>query len=355
MNVLIVGGSFGIKGGNHSSIINKLYYEMYDSGIWDNVTLFNGGYYSDLERFLQESKKADATLWFANVPNDLPKIRDVKKINPYTILVGSKRNNGEYSFQDLMNRALGQKMNLLVEFSKNTTGSYQFALYDPLGVEWYKGEDIVEFTKVLNKRLKFLVKVTRLHTIQSDGNIDYINIPVDEEFFEHIKNCAEIFHTLIEPAENVERFLGNSSFRCKSGFPSFKKDGLIYVSARNIDKRYIDQDNFIPTYMENGKIYYYGARKPSVDTPIQLRLYQHYPKINYMLHSHCYIKDAVFTHTPIPCGGLEEVGEITSITNDGTLNFYTFNLIGHGSLVMATTVEQMKSVEYYARPIPEVL
>ena len=134
----------------------------------------------------------------------------------------------------------------------------------------------------------------------------------------------------------MTRFLGNSSFRCQRGFPSFRgnKD-IIFVSRRNVDKRFIDKDHFVGSVLlEDGSVGYYGEYKPSVDTPIQLRLYNLLPKINFMIHSHCYINAAPFTKTPVPCGAVEEVDEIMEIIGQGRSQpFYAINLIGHGLLL----------------------
>lgn len=44
-------------------------------------------------------------------------------------------------------------------------------------------------------------------------------------------------------------------------------------------------EHFVPTYLSEYKVYYCGENKPSVDTPIQLRLYEKLPNINYMIDS----------------------------------------------------------------------
>ena len=139
--------------------------------------------------------------------------------------------------------------------------------------------------------------------------------------------------------------------------PSFKHDNYIFVSQRNVNKEYLDINHFVPVYMEDGNIYYCGENKPSVDTPIQLRLYQALPNIKYMLHSHCYIEGAAFTTKTIPCGAIEETDEILHFIDSHygrrNENFYAINLIGHGSILMAATVEQMNGVNYVGRPMPE--
>lgn len=363
MKVLIVGGSFDNEGGRSSSVVTKFakeidkYLEKYwaRTGEKNSLTINNGGYFKEIEYILQDTADADIVFWWANVPNDMPKIRNVKEVNPKCMLVTSKRNDNEkYNFSELINHALGAKANLCVEFSKGNDRKFNMMVFDPLGNNWYSGENIKECTKAMMDRLVFLKDVTRQGCKNVDGKV---SVPNEEKFFDLIKENAEVFHKLINPAPGVTRFLGNSSFRCQRGFPSFKNDKMVYVSRRNVDKRYISRDAFVPTYLEEGNVFYQGENKPSVDTPIQLRLYDRLPNIRYMMHAHVYIEDAPFTSNMVPCGGLEEVEEVVSAIEEsyGNLdgNFYAINLIGHGSIVMASDVDLMKNISYVSRTFPE--
>ncbi len=352
--VLVVGGTFDDNGGKPSKVVASVISVL--TSKFTEVKSYNGGYFSDIENILEEVKDADFVLWWANVPNDKPKIRDVKSVNPKTILVTSKRNTeGKYSFQELINRALGQKANLCVEFVLSEKG-YGFRLFDPLGDLWYEGDDISSLTEEMSERMKFLQTITRQNTKQSKETIEVPNKP---KFFNLIKGYADTFHDLIIPDETVTRFLGNSSFRCtKGGFPSFKvNDELYFVSKRNVDKRFIDKSGFVPVlFTKDEEIYYCGENKPSVDTPIQVRLYRALPKINYMIHSHTYIEDAPFTANMIPCGGLEEVDEVLNAIGDNrNKDFYAVNLIGHGSIVMSSTIEKLTNIQYVGRTMPECI
>lgn len=147
--------------------------------------------------------------------------------------------------------------------------------------------------------------------------------------------------------------------------PSFRgSDNIIFVSKRNIDKQFIELDNFVPVWLDNNKLMYSGPDKPSVDTPVQVRLYQTLDHINYILHSHCYIKNAPFTTTAIPCGAIEEYDKIMKLLNDSQIdthrNQYVINLIGHGSIIMWNDMQQFHEdiepkLEYYKRNIPEYM
>ena len=166
----------------------------------------------------------------------------------------------------------------------------------------------------------------------------------------------------------TERFIGNASLkptpvgRCGKGMPSFRSKtdrNIIFVSKRNINKQFIELDNFVPVYLEDGKLYYCGEDKPSVDTPIQVRLYDALPNIKYILHSHCYLKHADFTSKAIPCGAIEEFDEIVNFIDETyrsrDMDFYKVNLIGHGSLVMSHDLKNFDDLEYMARTLPETI
>ena len=351
MKILFVGGSFDNEGGRASSLVEKFSKELKNTAGDICVDIKNGGNFNEIEAILESTINYDSVFWWPNIPNDYPKIRNVKEVNFKTLLITSKRNDDEkYSFGELINRSLEVKANLTVEFKK-IGDVFSFLLFDPIGNSWYEGESVEECAKSIISRIKFLVSITRTKSVNI--STDSLEVPDEKDFFSFVRESAEIFHRIIRPDKTVTRFLGNSSFRCQRGFPSFKKDGIVFVSRRNIDKRYISKENFVPTYLKDGVVYYYGENKPSVDTPIQLRLYELFPNINYMLHTHCYAKSVTFTKTPIPCGAIEEVDEIKKVTKDYNLDFYIINLIGHGCLIMSNNVENFKKVEFYGREMPE--
>lgn len=368
--ILFVGGDWNLEGGKPSKIVNEFAKYLSD------VTVFNGGNYNDLNHILESSINYDVVIWWANVPNELPKIRNVKDINYKTMLVSSKRNiDNKYSFQDLLQRSFALKSNLTIEFSKNDD-LYSMKLFDPLGNVWYEGTSIKECSKELIDRLNFIKSITRESTVSSEENIGALawffnmfkeemyktdsnpTIPVKKVFFKLVREYASKFAEATFETKDVKRFLGNASFRCPKGFPSFREGKYIFVSKRNVNKEFIGIDEFVPVYLENGKIYYCGDNKPSVDTPIQVRLYELLPNINYMIHSHCYIEGAPFTQKALPCGALEEVEEILELLekeydNDFNKDFYLINLVGHGSIMMSKNPEQLIDIEMIGRKLPE--
>lgn len=354
LKVAIVGGTWDENGGRSSGYVTKLGQASGDEGM--EISLFNGGNFSSLEKVLNGKTllAQDVIFWLANIPNDLPKIVGVKKVYPHKLLVSSKRNNNEYIFAELINRALLQKANLCSDFCKND-GKIHARLFDPLGVVWQPyTDDIAILAKSLKKRLAQIKQFTRQGTIQIDAVP--LEIPDQPSFFSLIKQYAKVFHSLIQPVEGVTRFLGNTSFRCERGFPSMRdpKSGLIFMSRRDVDKSFIDKDSFVAVKYDRD-ILYWGPYKPSVDTPIQVRLYEALPQINYMLHAHVYVEDAPMTTLQIPCGAIEEVNEVLSLVKNQEDDFIVINLLGHGCLIMASDHRKMDNLPFIKRPSPEYL
>lgn len=377
--MLIVGGTFDHDGGRPSGLVRSIDKSIREKTAFD-VTTINGGWVEDLhDEILPSVLGYDLVLWFANVSNDEVKLRDVKSINPRCILITSKRNDGgKYTFAELISRALAIKANLTIEFSKDSDCLFNMMLFDPLGNVFYDGTDINEMCERLLSRIKKLINFTRVPTVL-DNDKETPIVPEETEFFDFAHDCADIFHNLIRPAKGTERFLGNMSFRCQNGFPSFRgEDGIVFVSRRNVDKSDINAASFVPAYLdEDLTTKYFGDNKPSVDTPVQLRLYKLFPWANYTLHAHCYvdtsdIPDSMMLRTkePIPCGALEELQEIHIVLPVHYGSFVKFsknaprllaiNLAGHGCILIAKDVEILKELQkhkdscFVARPIPEV-
>ncbi len=368
--ILFVGGTWNNDGGRPSKIVELFSKEL------KNIDLYNGGNYKDLNNILESVINYDLVLWWPNIPNDLPKLKKVKEINYKIMLVSSKRNNNEYSFQELLQRSFESKSNLIIEFTKEEN-IYKMRLFDPLGNVWYYGTNIKECSKELTTRLEFIKSIKRESTISDEENKgalawffnDFkeemynsnikVKTPINEEFISIIKEYAIKLAMNTFQSTDVKRFLGNASLRCPKGFPSFRDKKYIFVSKRNINKEFITINDFVPVYEKDNKIYYCGEHKPSVDSPIQVKLYKYLKNINYMIHSHCYLKDAPYTKTPLPCGAIDEVNEIISTIKENykSLNkhFYKINLIGHGSIIMSNKLEKLKDIEIISRNLPEYI
>lgn len=356
MNIY-VGGKFDDNGGRPSKIAQQVFEAVKSPG----MEYHNGGHFLKLEEIISNIGDYKKIYWFADIPNEKEKlVKEIKKNNNSCILITSKNNTaGKYSFADLVSRALSDKSNLVLEFIKDEDKRFRGRIIDPLGNVFLDyNEDFSLVGETLKKRTEELESYTRVPSYKVG---EKVNIPEKERFFSLIRDCADRFHELINANNNnnnKERFLGNASFRCERGVPSFNKEGLmkeelIYVSRRNVDKRFLGGEGFLGVKQEL-PVQYFGDVKPSVDTPIQVRLYQHYNNLRYMLHGHVYIKDAPFTKAVIPCGAMEEADEIIKIfPNPEDINI-AINLRGHGSLLLADNIKFLKKASYIARKTPEV-
>lgn len=318
----------------------------------------NGGSFKCLEGVLNaQDKKPDYVIWMADCPNDKPKlVAEIKRLYPKCVLVTSKRNdNAKYSFMDLMFHALHLKSNLLVEFAKGADSLVSASVYDPLGNAYGRigMTDPAMLAAVVVKRMLFLGTMTRQASVQ-DGPA--LEVPDKRAFFNLVRDYADMYHNLIH-ASNTTRMLGNVSFRCEKGFPSFRQGEVVYVSRRNLDKRDVGKEGFVAVDLDDAMcVRYCGDQKPSVDTPIQTALYRKYPQFNYMLHSHVYVEGAPMTERVIPCGAMEEYDEIVERIGEPShgVTGIRLNLRGHGSLVMGATLETFINIPYVARVFPEV-
>ena len=372
--VLVVGGTFDREGGKASGLIDKLGKAIATSVSDYAVEVQNGGTVDRLRELFNETSNSDIVFWFANVSNDEEKVRDVKSVAPHTLLVTSKRNDyadvectkQKYDFEELLQRALAIKANLCFEFCKLPSGMFQMKVFDPLGCVWYEGTEIDAAASAAADRLMYLLSVTRKASVHTDDVPEVVFNETDKRFLEFVKSSADVFHRLMCLPADVKRFVGNASLRfktptrCMNGFPAVRKDGYVLISRRNVDKTGISEKDFVPCFLDDdGNVAFGGENKPSVDSPVQLRLFKELPNIDYILHGHCYVKGAPMTSLAIPCGAVEEVAEtihcIKDCYNTCDGKFYTVNLKGHGCLIMAGAdeLDKMFSVEFYVRQLPE--
>lgn len=342
-NMLVVGGTFDEKGGKKSSLIQKLF----EDKITNNDLLINGGNIEDIKNILNIVPDYKIIAWFPNISNEVPKMRNVKEINPYSIFIMSKRNDGKYSIKDIIVKGLENNANLIIEFSKNGDKFYMQDI-DVLGYSWSeKTNDIEKFKKTLFDRIDFLLTTKRVKTYSdntANNNYDLISY----EYINLNKEYGIVFDELSKEVAQTTRFLGNCSIRIKD---------KIFMSQRDVDKKVLSKKTFVEVYKKDNKIFYKGNIKPSKDTAIQLELYNKFPQINYIIHCHCYIEDGYFTNIQCPCGDLKEVDEINMIIENNHLekdNVIKINLIGHGSILMTNNIKELYNINYIKRNYPEI-
>lgn len=344
MDALLVTGTFDENGGKPSYIGQQLAAAFAKNY---NTTLINGGYIDQLN---VDVTKFKIILWMPNVSNDLEKILpNIKQANPKAILISSKRViEKEYKESDVIGRLLKSKSNLGIMITKQEF--YNFKLLDPLGNCYCDTRNTNVLAESMVERINFILSLKR---VQSKSIGDVREFTIDTEFVQFVKHSAEQFTKYVN-AVNPNRLLGNASTRCMFGFPAEKKDNRIFVTQRNIDKQLIEANGFVEVTNNEEVVEYYGEKKPSVDTPIQIKLFNYYHNVNYMVHGHVYVDNAKMTEHKIPCGYVEEFDDIIKLYPDRDAESMAINLKGHGCILMADTVEGLWNLgEYISRDFPE--
>lgn len=348
---LIVGGTFLEESGKPSKIVAALASHM-------GWSVQNGGRISDLRETLEKIVPTlDALIWMPNICNDVEKLLpDIKKINPKLFLVQSKRVlEKDYTEADVIGRLLASHANMGIMLTQPAEKRYHFKLLDPLGNLWADTDDIDELGDALQTRIFCLSRLERVPSIRVGSN--NFDLGLEPEFLRIIRSYGEQFSKFVN-AVNPNRLLGNASTRCSKGFPSVRPphSQYILVTRRNVDKATLSEQDFVPVSYPGActrDVQYLGDNKPSVDTPIQMRLFDYYPNVNYMIHGHVYIKDAPTTRSKIPCGYVEEFTEIANLFPFREASNFAVNLKGHGCLILARDLAFFGQQILRARPFPE--
>lgn len=356
MEILIVGGTFDHGEGKSSKIIETLVRTLVKDAESPNdivvtgINVLNGGSLDELRNI--DFCLYDVLFWAPNISNDEAKIiPDIKARNPKLLLISSKRVvEKHYTESDIIGRLLKTKSNLGVMITKDE-GIYRFQLLDPLGNCYVSTTKVEELAGAMMDRVLFIRSMTR-NASRKVG--DRRGFEVDTNFIDFIKHSATEFTKHVN-AINPNRLLGNASTRCMFGFPAERSDGRLFVTQRNIDKELIETDGFVEVNpAEETVVEYYGDKKPSVDTAIQIVLFNYYPHINYIVHGHVYIDGAKTTKSKVPCGYLEEFDEVVALHPDRNSRDFSVNLRGHGCLLLAEKVEDLWEMgQYVSRDFPE--
>lgn len=355
--ILIVGGTWNEKGGMPSSTIKNM------KKIMNVANVHNGGDYYALRKIVQTTPNYDYVFWFANIEDErMANIGNVKDYAPKCLLITSKRNdNYKKRLEDLLEYAITTKSNLFFEFSKQENKKFNIRVFDPLGCVWYYGTDLADAVKACLSRLAFLSNLTRKPTIHdpyTDKTIKIFNKD-DVKFFGIIKESSNCFKKLMcsQGSCTCKTTLAfDEPTRCMYGFPGIRTGNTVFLSKRIIGSNGITEDDYVPCFLNDDGSVRYGNEKPSIDAPVQLKLFKEYHNIDYILHGHVYIKDAPITEQVITCGTLETVDEILKYIDKNT-DFAVLNLKGHGCIILSSTanLDKMKEVTYVVRPIPEIL
>lgn len=338
--VLIVGGTFSDVP-KPSKLIKSLSIDG---------TIINGGTLSELEHHANSVVNYDIVIWLPNIDNSVDKfLPQLKVVNPTMTLISSKRVvEKEYTEFDIIGRLLKSKSNLGIMITIDD-GRYYFKLLDPLGNEFGFTDN---FNDIIDIAIERAIVIRGFGRIPSKSVGERQPFTINDDFISLVNETANDFTKYVN-AVNPNRMLGNASTRCMHGFPAQRQHSRLFVSQRNIDKNLINGDGFVEVTTNESMVEYYGNVKPSVDSPIQIQLFNAFPNINYMIHGHVYAKNATMLHHKYPCGAIDEVQDIKSILNHDVTQF-AVNLYGHGCLVAANTVENLRSLcNFESRPFPE--
>lgn len=130
--MLLVGGVFNDEGGRPSGYISKLASEL--CLLNKDVEVINGGFYTDLEKYLNNYKDLNTLFWFCDVPNDKPKlVNGIVELCPKLHLVISKNNKSrKYNIDNFVERMENAHSQILIEF-KNNGSNIVATIFDNLG------------------------------------------------------------------------------------------------------------------------------------------------------------------------------------------------------------------------------
>lgn len=118
MKILMVGGTFNNEGGRASGYFAKLAMAVVES-VGVGATIINGGTYESLVEMVDQTPDVTHLFWFADVPNDLPKLLPgLRERNPDMMLFTSKNNRQlKYTPVQLVQRLNDAQGQYLVEFT----------------------------------------------------------------------------------------------------------------------------------------------------------------------------------------------------------------------------------------------
>ncbi|MFA5040177.1 MAG: hypothetical protein WC464_00900 [Bdellovibrionales bacterium] len=345
-NAIIVGGTFDYNGGKASRLIAS----MADGTGWECV---NGGNLSALTEI--DFKKYGAAVWMPNIDNAEKKILpDIKKNNPGLLLISSKRAiEKHYTPFDVVSWLPKSRSSLGIMIDK-PNGRHRFRLLDPIGNQYCNTTHIEKLSGALLARVNYLSSLTRIGS-KSIGVEKKDKLLPPAEFVRLVREYGDEFSKIINGINSGDDTSTERITRCCYGFPAFRGDSYYLVSPRSLGGRTMEANDYIAVHTGELRIDYYGDAKPTVDAPIQVRLFNYYKSVNYMIHGHVSIEDAPTTRSKISCGYIEEVDEIKELFPSRDEANFSVCLKGHGFLIMARDLgylqEQKSKLE--ARRFPE--
>lgn len=327
MKTTIIGGNWGTSDNKESKIVKEL------SNFFDEAEVFNGGKYDNLPTTIG----GDLAIWMPNIIEETISKKYPVKDRGTTLIISKvvRETEGIHPYTIALNRLFKMQANAVICIEK-PYDLYIFTLIDALSNIWIKTSDIDKVAAIIKIFYKWNSQQIRTS----------INLAKNSnKFMDIVKNLA-----IKITNSSGSRYFGNCSTRCMSLFPSIKTNNGFFVSPRNIDKQHITVNDMI--YIDEEGCYH-GEKKPSVDTPITLKLYNKYSNINYIIHGHAFFEnDVLTTNNYFACGDLQEMQEIFELIKDCKTEFFVINLKKHGFLIGAKDLIQLEN--FLNNNIPEM-
>lgn len=354
MKITIVGGTFSDEMPKESGVIRKMKDAFTFNAGSDTVEVecINGGRISDLPKVVQ----GDVNIWMPNISNEVEKHYPLKYKG--SVLICSKVMRPGYKMADAVSRIFKMQGNAVIALAKDeVSGNFIMKLIDALGNVWYNGSNIYQLATAIMSLATFTKAAKRIPTTGiANGEVkDLYNSTLSNQDFKLALNeFIELNKTLQDCLHEKcgERFFGNLSTRCQKLFPTIRVENndYMFVSPRNSNKSSITPEDMVMYFMNDNTFYMreypeYKA-KPSVDSPIQAKLYKLFSNINYMIHGHAFIlgDDIPMTKKYCLCGDMNEVDEISDVLEDPGITHFIVNLRNHGFLLGASTLDEMKDM-----------
>ncbi|KKN37563.1 hypothetical protein LCGC14_0762480, partial [marine sediment metagenome] len=328
-SVFVAGGTWDSVGGRPSKIIEVLADEL-------QASVINGGNVNksihNSEKFCKEN---DLIIWMPNISNEEIKIYPRKSQG--SVLICSKVMREGYTKADSVTRIFRMHANAVIEIRKKKD-HFNFRLVDALGNSWVNTDSISNLTKAILALYKWTKESIRVGTVCADKDTKELASLID---------CTCYVANKVESSIG-ERYFGNVLTRCQKMFPGMRDTGeTALVSPRNSDKRRLKVEDMVLVVTAGESIQYWGSRKPSVDTPIQLAILANNFQINFLIHGHAYVEGAPITKHYYPCGDMREVPEIIKFTEKSANG--VINLKNHGFLMFSNTIKDMMNITQSAK------
>jgi len=329
--LLIVGGNFGDQP-KKSSVIEK----MRPKGHHDCI---NGGSLEDLKKI--DLSPYNFIIWMPNISNDEEKWYPKKPLG--AVMIISKVLHEGVTELDAISRIFKMGANAVITINKEEP-IFKFKVIDALGNCWGITDNPDSLFSIIWGIYGCYGSSKRVGSQVISGEI-----PRDCAVSSDLKLFMKLNRHVADRASSMGgRYFGNCSTRCDSLFPTVRVNTERFlVSPRNIDKGIIEVEDMVLVEVGPGrKFQFYGDKKPSIDTPVQLLLYEEAERINYMIHGHYYIYGAPFTQNFYPCGDTREYKELANIIGE-TYSRYAMgaiNLKNHGFFLYSSNIEEMREL-----------